>query len=543
MQKLFQNTVVRWILYLILFAVGYEAFKFYPTYTTHLMVGCFFIYFVIRFIKADKKGSLIGPAVLSLAWLLILPYKDLYMTVYNSFKIQSYKLNLLITGGAAAGIVIVVFFLTWGLLYSLKKDSSSLCATEKITLKNIGIYSIFPMISFGLTWIRDYPAKLTPDSYEQLAQIHGKIPYSDIHSIGHTLFSGLIMKIWDSPASVIIFHVLAMSITVGFALSYFRSKGFSQNTLMLVSIFFGCFSPSRYIITFFWKDIPYSIAIVLITILLMIYMDKKERVGSAYLIIGGLAAAGTFLFRHNGLVVYVILVPLFIYLMFKFSKKKYIVPLCISILIIMGVRLYAFDYLHTKPNDHGAKYGIFAKAVVSVVANNGKLTEEERRQIESIVPPDIIKERYAWGQGGGLMWLYGNKSHPKYFYNAAIYKNHKEIMNLFFKLYPKNIKIMTWDILGSQSLIWQFRTYYLDKNIPYMYLLAVCILVLWRGNKRFMIPFLPVFLSVLSIAISNTTYEPRYTYPTIAAFPFLILFSFLVMRSQGKQKEGNGCLM
>lgn len=527
------NLVIKKSIFLIIctlmFSILYIATPNYWLIISNCLILTVFGFSLRKFLLTDQRRYIVLALFFTLAVLPSLPYTTLYGKVLNQLiklNINSIIINNCITILLCGIVLSIAFFIIWWIMTGTEKKLDIITQEIKpIKISDIFKYSFYPLVGFTLEFIKNYPAKLTPDSYDQLRQIYGQELYNNVHAIGHTLYCALLMKIMNTPAIVIVVQLVLMSLVVGFALAYFRAKEYPNRLLIIVSIFFGTFPPNKDIITYFWKDIPYSIAILFMTILLIIYIDKNKDIKTSFLIFGGIALTGIQVFRHNGIIVYIFVLIAILVLYKKYRTTKYLLPIILSIVLIFAIRFIAFNIINTQPNYYGTKYAIFAKSVVSVIAKGGNINTQQIEEIAEIVPLDIIHEKYAWDNGGGLVWIFGTPKYPNYIYHEAILKNHKTILKLFIELYPKNIVLMTWDLLGSASLTWKLKIDYLDKNMPYMLLLVILTAVLIKKNKKeAIISFVPVFTNIISIAISNTTYEPRYIYPTIAVFPFLLLY-------------------
>ena len=57
-------------------------------------------------------------------------------------------------------------------------------------------------------------------------------------------------------------------------------------------------------------------------------------------------------------------------------------------------------------------------------------------------------------------------------------------------------------------------------------------------NKKYMelIPFIPCIGNVVSIIISNISYEARYGYPTIVLIPLILIYSINVLNCKNEKK-------
>lgn len=410
------------------------------------------------------------------------------------------------------------------------------------------IFYLLPLFVIGTEWIASYPAKLSTDSFVQLEQIQQN-QYSDVHPAAHTLFCKALMQIYNSPAIVIFTQILCLSLITGYSFQYFYKKGISKNILLPILIIWSCLGPIRIVTCYFWKDVFFAIALLLLTLEFVKIIDKKEKTNILDLILAGIALIAITLFRHNGIIVFIFALIAFIYFACKYHKKM-LVPISISLIGIVIVKTLVYSCFAVTPNNNGTKYALPAKAIISVVYYDGNYTQEELKKIEQLMSKEQIKLRYDAEIGQSLLWI-------KPSFGDSLEGKEKIIIELFIELFPKNVGIMVKDIMSSTYLMMKFQyddknkfvnpnivtsmprlvgdNYWVNHNMPYMFLLIICMIILIKHKKfESLIPFVPMLANVLSIVISNISYESRYAYPTIVCTAVLIVHTLYSIQ---KEKE------
>lgn len=262
-------------------------------------------------------------------------------------------------------------------------------------------FYIVPFIVLGFHWICVFPANLSTDSFDQLYQIETN-KYSDIHPAAHTLFCKLLMQLYNSPATVIFFQILFLSIVVGYAFSYVWKKGLSEKVLFPILILWVCLYPIRNVTCFFWKDVFFSIGLLLLTLELIIVIDNSNM-NIKDIIFTTISLSAIVLFRHNGIFIYIFAIFILLYLVKKCGKKL-LLPIVISLAVIVFIKTVIYSIFLVSPNNNGTKYAFPAKAIVSVVYFNGNYTDEELEKIEQLMPKQYIKQFYDLELGQGLLW-------------------------------------------------------------------------------------------------------------------------------------------
>lgn len=420
-------------------------------------------------------------------------------------------------------------------------------------------FYLIPLLIIGWEWLECFPAKLSTDSYVQLQQIELN-QYSDIHPATHTLFCKLLMQINNSPATVIFFQILFMSLISGFGFYYLYKKGVKSTILWPILLIWSCLGPVRSVTCYFWKDVFFAEGLLLLTIIVIKILDDKENTSIVDLILGGIALSAITLFRHNGIFIYGASVIMFIYFTKKFKAVRMIAPIIVALLIIIPVKTLVYDHFAVRPNTDGTKYAFPAKAIVSVVYNDGRYTAKELEEIEKLMPKKMIETYYDDEIGQGLLWSTTSMKGVPRFGNTLEGKE-LEILELFIRLFPKNSMIMLKDMWGSASLMLSFQFdnksqyanpklmetdiannfgygTFLEHNMLYLFMLLICMAMIKKNKKEDGLwPFLPIIANVISIVISNISYEARYAYPTICCTAILIAYTMYKLNTKENETE------
>ena len=441
------------------------------------------------------------------------------------------------------------FFLACAILYTISSKSNTESSAGRSDLGLL--FFLIPFLTIAIKWVIFYPGLLSPDSHAQLNQIAANT-YSDVHPVAHTLFLRLLMQLNKElpiPAIPIFFQIVLLSIIIGSAWNWFYKRGVTLKLLLPTLIIWSFLPPIRIVTIYLWKDVFYAIALLLVSYMFIKIVEKKGAINfaEALLVVLGIAAAG--LFRHNGLFVSLALIVVIISLAIHYSKSAYIFIAASSILVIILTKSLLPVFYKVGPNNNGTKYAIIGKAVVSVFANNGDYSEAELQKIESIMPLSVIKQQYDRKIGQKLIWESVFPADDKaYNFGTNLEGHGRDLARLFITLFPKNFLIMSNDILGSMSLMLQpqfvnppldsYLTYGIfSNNMIYFWIMFCAGLAISTKFKKaiYLLPFAPVLANVISMLISNISFEARYAYPTIVILP--LIFIWVCYRANQPQKQ------
>ena len=138
------------------------------------------------------------------------------------------------------------------------------------------LYSL-PMIAVWLFFLLIfYPGFVTDDAFYQWRQtVSGQ--YNDWHPIFYALMIGLISKIYFSPASMVITQVLMVSFAVAWGLSELERMRVSKKVLWVLSFLFAIIPLNIVLTLTLWKDIPYSAAFLVLTVIFLKMINSKGK--------------------------------------------------------------------------------------------------------------------------------------------------------------------------------------------------------------------------------------------------------------------------
>ena len=166
-------------------------------------IGLIDIFCLYKIIKNEKKEKYNVKRFICLSFIIgiLLPYNVIYRTSFSRFA-------------TVFNIIILLFF-----IISLALIDYNFFYKNNINLRNnveksrSYLYFLIPFIAMSITWIKSFPALMSYDSYYQLEQIANN-SFNDVHPAAHTLFTKLLLKIYDSPATVVFFQITLLCLGI-----------------------------------------------------------------------------------------------------------------------------------------------------------------------------------------------------------------------------------------------------------------------------------------------------------------------------------------
>jgi hypothetical protein len=303
-----------------------------------------------------------------------------------------------------------------------------------------------PMIIVWCVYLLTFfPAVMTPDSIRQWGQvISGQ--FNDALPVIHTLLVILLTRVWFSPAVVIIFQVLALALTVAWGIHLLMGQGFPRWAGWGLALVFAVSPVNGNLVVALWKDIPYSICLLLLSLMILkTVFSKGAWLGMRFTWLWfTLVSLGISLFRLNGLPV-----PVVSLIVLALVYREHWKRVAFSLGIFLGVWLLIqgpiYDYLKVDRNT-GFKQQVFIHHIAAHIATGAPLTAEESGLASGILPID------QWNYDCCTnipLWRQSAYSEPRFTEKAA------DIQRLFVDLAVKEPGVELQHLVCVSSLVWE----------------------------------------------------------------------------------------
>ncbi|MBQ3276963.1 MAG: hypothetical protein IJH47_07925 [Oscillospiraceae bacterium] len=235
------------------------------------------------------------------------------------------------------------------------------------------------------------PGAMSADSLDQLSQALGLSPVTDAHPALLTFVWRGILRLTGSPAWISVCQILAYAAAVSAFLGWLSRRGLSRNWLTAFALAYGFHVVNGIYAAVLWKDVPYTIVLLWLT-LLLVRMGEEGRAFFTPLRIGetGLCLALTLLLRHNGLVVLLFAGLALGILSLRGRTLRPLLALALGVGLILGIRGPGFRAL-----------GVEARAIYDPaeflhgMAHVQIVTGEEDPVLTAMAPPEVWEKLYS----------------------------------------------------------------------------------------------------------------------------------------------------
>lgn len=467
-------------------------------------------------------------------------------------------------------ILIMILFLTiifYGIFRLILKKIQIFnfnTATSNISKKEILRYLLTILLFLLFYYIALYPGGSSADAMDQYGQAISN-SYKDWHPVIHTfLFYRLPTFFWDSYDSVIIWQLLIITGILTVLCYLIRKLGFNKKIVYLFLLLILLNPLNARMFTMPWKDIAYSLMLLLSTVLLIFivktngkWLSKKKNIlflgVLMFLILG---------FRHNGLISFIFIIFALILLFQKYWKSISIMAILVfvSFCVITGP---IFKLCNVEPHDSFAEVlGVPLNQISYIYNNYGEFTEEDKETFSKFANLPLWENLYNERDFNPIKWTEGAM-------DIDYINSHKlKFMKLYISLVKNNFSLALSSYYHLTSSIWSIETntqgtYYSydrheteNKNIykisddfnylltkyenwtdnigigklfgygGSLFLIMLSIAIIGVKSKFYLkkyLPFIPTLSNTLGIMLLITGGELRFVYSNIlCAVPLLI---------------------
>lgn len=265
------------------------------------------------------------------------------------------------------------------------------------------IYSLPILAVCILIQLAYFPAQMSSDSVDQWGQISNGW-YNDAHPLASSLFYKLFHLIYPSLAFVILCQSAIFSISIGLLIYAMRLGGMPRLWAIVTALLMGVFPANALLATTLWKDIPYTIGIILVTAALIELVHDKmslKWLPATLLVVGSILVVSM---RHNGILVVAPMLIALIFFVKSASRTKIAGILAFQIVCFILSKTVLLWSFNAAPIDRSYA-GIFALPIIgAMVTDNQKLEAETENVITQVMPLTSWKEGYSCSSVVPLFW-------------------------------------------------------------------------------------------------------------------------------------------
>ncbi len=304
--------------------------------------------------------------------------------------------------------------------------------------------AIISLVMLASTW----PGGMSPDSVDQWSQLDPGAKLSNAHPIVHTLIFDGVGRLFGTPGATAVLQILLMAAAVGVLCVEIRRWGVANAFVWAGAILTAAYPSVTLMSVMLWKDVPYAIAIVFATALLLALVRTRGGIAHKLWFLAWLAVT-LFLvatLRHNGIAVSISLALLIILVW----RKPLGIARSTSVAFsgIIGPILFSFALLPAigipGPGPHYG--GIVPMHVFGAMESANRITDPVLKQrFYAALPAEDYRAAYDCTSSTPLFW------HKHVDYSALS----SDLVVPALKLMIANPDVATAHVTCVNSLTWR----------------------------------------------------------------------------------------
>lgn len=357
-----------------------------------------------------------------------------------------FTLPLLVSSMISIGFVsfTLLIFLGTQPIFSVRKQTVHRCSWL--------IYMLPMIIVWGFSFLTFWPGIVSNDSLTSWTQaVTGQ--FTDWQSAFYSLVLSWLMSIWYSPAIVSIIQILVLAYLVAWGLKALQDIGVPPIILFAVSILFAVFPINNLYIITLWRDVPYAIAFLWLTVLITkVFLGNGEWIKKGWLWLA-LAAFLISILRQNGIPVAVFVLVVLIPIYQKFAKE-FLKSLIVFLCLLLFFKGPVYSLIKMDRSKSGQENLILLHHIAAHLDAGTELSIEEEEYLNALQP---IPDWFYYSCYVGTISYDDQFAREDFLVNSA--QNREIALNLFLKApmvdvhHTLNASEMVWRFVNNQCIM------------------------------------------------------------------------------------------
>lgn len=512
----------------------------------------------------------------------------MFTPIYQPFKVLIYII------GQTLMFYYIFSYINKLFLKLRKKDYKNKITEHVFEEHPIKSTIIFLLILYIPLIFITFPGDMSPDGFDELKQFYHmntwSVSYLNLldeniyinnhHSVIHTIIIGIINEIGNrlaSPNIGLFLNVLVQIILTIFVLTY-SVKTMKDLKVPIpirigVMLFYGF---SGFILipsTAIYKDVPFSLFVLLYSTMLM-KIVRKEHIQNKEAIIVSIVALIMSLMAKKG--IYALILVTMCLLFFKNITRVNKIIFISPVILFFLLDSLIFPSLGITPGSSREMLSIPLQQISrTVVYHDDELSKEDKQIINGIIEYAKIKEKYNPQNADPIK----NELFNKEYSNIEMQNFLKLYISLFFK-YPRTyidaflnntsgyfylerttgpggystdeFRMSSEKITYSKSQWRKDITEFVDKvydliqKIPVINLIYVLAIYVWipiysifyvitKRDIKKLVPLIPAIVMILFLLVSPVNANRRYVFPLIYTTPTIVAYISTIKKKKVKE--------
>lgn len=282
-----------------------------------------------------------------------------------------------------------------------KASRSIDCPASGSYLMHMLILFFLQVMGFSVYMAAFNPGNMSYDTFNQVSQLTGLIPYNTWHPIGHTLLLGLLLKMWNNFAIVTFFQIVFFAFVISRFCGTLIRFGVKVMPVYALAVLLILMPNTGINVVTQWKDIPYTAALLWGTnIILLMCCTKDYFAKTLHGLEFTICTMSICLFRYNGILTFLLVTAFGLFYVIRYWERKqgtiFGVSATLILIMIILVNNVIPARLNADPNPPGMKLRTIYQGLGAVyyAGHEASLDGNTRLTVESVATPQQLKEYY-----------------------------------------------------------------------------------------------------------------------------------------------------
>ena len=390
-------------------------------------------------------------------------------------------------------------------------------SNKKINYRDLMIF-IVPILIFSLYLFVYNPGILTYESFAQIHQIAGG-KFTNSFPFFHTFIEMILLNVFGTPLIIAALQILIFSIIWTLICKYHRddaSESSNKFTLQFIVTLIICLIPINavYSVTL-WKEIPFSYALLFLSFLIKVLIDRDGEMSMRFAVILALTIALTSQLSPIGIYVGIItlaVILVYLYIKNRHDNRLFLILPALTVILILAIGSLSLAYsVEDAHSDNG--FG-GAPMVWSVLRGD-----------------DWNGQAYYLTNGGDYLKEAQNK-----FYT----QNNVTPQADYEKLTSANLGNGNYNLVNSYAVYFKDHTitdtlFYSPALYMYMAIILLIFMQAMTKSREMYLVYVPNLINIIGVFLTVNTNENRFLYPNLLVFYLLVIIFISLYFRNGTQ--------
>lgn len=474
--------------------------------------------------------------------------------------------------GLFIAFAVILVVARWGNLAfrALWRTPPVTCVEGAIPGKILVAFWLPAFVVWSIFLLVYYPGTMNADSLTQWSEIQ-TFEFSAIHPPIYAILMWLGTCLWDSPVTTALFQILVASSLVAWAFALLWRAGVHRAIVLVLYAITVFSARNNTTLISLVKDAPYAIAFMGLAVCLACFLIQPGYRVALRWAMAGLCLGIVAVFRHNGPLVAMALLPLLL-LYFPRQWRSGLVLLVAFLAVYLGVKHVVYPNISIERSD-GGLHDLTTCHLAILLDRDVPLRSEEYafmsqvraledgwayspRRLDSTAIPFLDVYHRTWAkehrgpyfqhyqdivlrnvltasmyflERGEFLYVPWQRNSDMETYFLGISRNDLGLWNSEFFLDLHNQLRALLALTTKPSLSWLFWRPALPLYLVVLACIALCVR---QRTIAWSIVYLPFFINTATLALAAVSQAARYQFPLTFAAAFLVGLAFLPRPTQ-----------